>query len=382
MRVLLTGARAPVTLDLARRFDAAGAEVFLADSLRYPLARFSRVVRRFCVVPSPVASPEAYVESLLQTIGRHQIDWLVPTCEEVFFISAHLEKFQDVCRVLADRLETLDLIHNKWLFSRAAEGCGAEVPETHELISPDEMAKFLDDSHQWVFKPTYSRFASETLIGPDRQVAARVVPSGERTWIAQRRVEGVEHSTYSIANRGQLLAHVAYVSRYRAGRGSGIFFEPRQHAAIEDFVRQFVARHQYTGQIGFDFIVGRDDRLSVLEGNPRATSGLHLFADADPLVATILNPNGKLLRSSSSQSRMVGFAMPLWGLWQATRQLAWGRFVRDSCQARDVMFSLRDPLPLVMLPVTTVELVALALRHRKKLQQAATDDIEWNGEPL
>ncbi len=39
-RVLLTGARAPVTLDLARHFARRGHEVYFADSVHLPLARF------------------------------------------------------------------------------------------------------------------------------------------------------------------------------------------------------------------------------------------------------------------------------------------------------------------------------------------------------
>ena len=40
-RILLTGARAPVTLDLVRHFHRAGHEVYVADSIYLPLARLS-----------------------------------------------------------------------------------------------------------------------------------------------------------------------------------------------------------------------------------------------------------------------------------------------------------------------------------------------------
>ena len=44
MTILLTGTRAPATLDLARRLWREGVRVIGADSLRYPLGKFSQAI--------------------------------------------------------------------------------------------------------------------------------------------------------------------------------------------------------------------------------------------------------------------------------------------------------------------------------------------------
>jgi short-subunit dehydrogenase involved in D-alanine esterification of teichoic acids len=51
--ILLTGGRAPVTLDLARAFHRAGHTVFMAESLRGHLSQPSNAVKAHFVVPAP-----------------------------------------------------------------------------------------------------------------------------------------------------------------------------------------------------------------------------------------------------------------------------------------------------------------------------------------
>ena len=55
-RVLLTGGRAPATLDLARHLHHAGCEVFVAESVRYPICRGSNSIKELIMVPSPLQS--------------------------------------------------------------------------------------------------------------------------------------------------------------------------------------------------------------------------------------------------------------------------------------------------------------------------------------
>ena len=83
---------------------------------------------------------------------------------------------------------------------------------------------FLTEAAEWVFKPVYSRFASHTKVGPSAAEVLTIEPTPACRWIAQRRIFGVEHSTYGVAHAGRLRAHVIYRSAYRVGLGSGIYF--------------------------------------------------------------------------------------------------------------------------------------------------------------
>jgi len=380
MRILLTGARAPAALDLSRRFYASGHTVFVADSLRFGMTMFSRCVSGRFVLPRPVDSSAAYLAAMQHLIARHQIDLLIPTCEEVFYISRHRDQFP--CDVLVDDFETLAAIHNKFVFSQNAGNLFAAVPETHLLEHPDQCRRFEPESADWVFKPVFSRFATRTLIGPQSNRLSEIQPTAKDAWVAQRRVNGQEYSTYSVAKSGRLLAHSCYVSRYRAGQGSGIYFVPVTHSKIESFVRCFVEQFQFTGQIGFDLIEGEDGAVFAIEGNPRATSGVHLFSRTDRLSDALTTNSGGLIVPSEETPVMVEFAMPFWGLLDAARRQCLCQFFGDMLRSRCASFSLMDPLPSMSLPVSLLEIAWIAASDRCSLLKASTLDIEWNGESL
>jgi hypothetical protein len=288
--------------------------------------------------------------------------------------------------VVADCFDKLASIHSKWQFSRFAGNSFAAVPETRLLTDRTDLPWFRSQSADWVFKPVWSRFAARTLIGPTEARLSQLQPTAEGPWVAQQRVRGQEYSTWSLCRDGRLLAHACYTSKYRAGQGAGIYFVPAEHAGISAFVQEFVSKEHFSGQIGFDLIESADGRLWVLEGNPRATSGLHLFAAQDPLAEVLTEQQSRQDREVITPSRqsavMVEFAMPVWGLADAWRRGLVSSFVPDLYRARCAVWSVRDPLPTLALPASLLELAAVAFREKQTLMQASTRDMEWNGEPL
>lgn len=394
MRILLTGARAPVTLDLVRHFHKAGHEVFIADSFRFPIARLGRGVKKGFVVRSPALDPAGYVDDLCSLVRRERIEILIPTCEEIFFIAARREQLAALARVLCEPLDVLRALHDKAEFARAATALGAAAiaPESHAIRSATELVPWTerDDTAEWVFKPIYSRFAARTLIGPTRAAVANLRPTATDPWLAQRRVRGQEYSTYGVAQAGRLRAHACYRSLYRAGLGSGIYFIAEEPPGVREFVEAFVARAGvagggFTGQIGFDFIAGDDGRLYVLECNPRATSGLHLLP-GDGLIDALLDAPASMTAptcvSTSGPPPMLAVIMLMYALPHVLRHGGLRRLGRDMWRARDVIFRWDDPLPLLLGGLSIVEVIGIALRTRQILTRAATYDSEWNGEPL
>lgn len=389
MRVLLTGARAPVTLDLVRHFYKAGHEVFIADSFRFPIARLGWGVTKGFVVRGPALDPAGYVDDLCAIVRRERIDVLVPTCEEIFFIAARREKLAALTRVSCEPLDVLRSLHDKAEFAREVEALGgaAVAPESHVIATAAQLAPWTErgDTAEWVFKPVFSRFAARTLIGPTRATVANLRPSATDPWLAQRRIRGQEYSTYGVAQAGRLRAQACYRSQYRAGLGSGIYFLAENPPGVREFVERFVARRKFTGQIGFDFIAGDDGRLYVLECNPRATSGLHLLP-GDGLVDALLDAPASATASTCvpvpGAPPMLGVIMLMYALPHVLRHGGLRQLGRDMRRARDVIFAWDDPLPLLLGGLSIAEVVYIACRTRQILTRAATYDSEWNGEPL
>jgi predicted ATP-grasp superfamily ATP-dependent carboligase len=286
------------------------------------------------------------------------------------------------CEVFVGSFDNLQKIHNKWTFSQFASNEFAEVPDTFRIESKEQLDTFRSRSTNLVFKPVFSRFASETQIQPTSTQLDRIEPTVRKPWVAQSYISGNEFSTFSIARQGKLMAHCTYHSSFRAGVGSGICFQATSNETITKFTKQFVRQLDFTGQIGFDFIIDEGGKAWVIEGNPRATSGLHLFKPDGLLVEAILGKSDSLVEATAGSSHMVGVAMLMYGLPSSIATGRFSRFVSDLFSSKDVLFNLNDPLPFVSMPLTIGELWWKAFRNRLSLQQVTTQDIQWDGEPI
>lgn len=380
-KVLILGPRAPAALELARRFDRAGWSVHVADSVSCRLSAWSRSVARAHRLPPPRSQAGGFVAALARIVAAEGIDLIVPTCEEVFFVSRYRSALPDGVRVLADDFETLRALHSKRHFLELARDCGANVPDSAIVTGIDE-ARAWAAGGPLVLKPEYSRFGVHVRLYP-HGLPADAAPLGlAQEWVAQRYYHGTELCSYSVADRGRLLAHSVYRPAYRLRRSSSFYFEPSPNAAIRGFVERFVAKIGFTGQISFDWIVGDDGLTTVLECNPRATSGVHLFADDDPLPAALMGRAMACIEPARVRPKMLAGVMVSAGLAQAIAQGQLRAWWRDYRRADDVLAMAGDRRPPLGGLVDIASYAATALRQGCNLREAATRDIEWDGEPL
>ena len=376
MHVLILGARAPACLEWARAFDAAGWRVTVGDSLRWPVAKFSRAAPDYLRLPEPRPHPAAWIDALRAAVMAHGIDLVLPTCEESFYLAYGRDQIP--CQVMISDFDLLHQLHHKGWFAQRVQGWPVAAPETHLLTSPDALAAW-EDPADWVFKPAYSRFANRALLRPTPQQLRAMRPTPEQPWIAQRFVAGREHCSFSVLVEGRLTAHACYHPRYRVGRGSGIWFEPTDPPLIRAFLEHFGAETGYTGQVAFDYIEDADGRCHVIECNPRATSGVHLFDDQPQALVTALLGGDTEVLTPTPAPRQVALAMLLFA---AHRHGLSRQFWRDYRLARDVITRDGDRGPLPAQIPGLLEIVGRALHRRCGLLAAATADSEWNGQSM
>ena len=381
-RILLTGGRAPATLDLARHLHHAGHEVFVAESVRYPICRGSRAIRELIMVPPPRTEHRAFTQALCRIADEKHIDLLVPTCEEVFYVSRHLDHLRKYVQVFCDEFQTLEALHNKWTFSQTGAMRSVRTPKTDLISSIDDLDLSRGVTDRSVYKPVYSRFASKTLISPQRKYLERIEPSDNFPWIRQDRIQGTEFCTFSIVQNGRLNAHVCYRPAHRAGQSSGFFFEPEQHPNIENYIERFVAQCSFTGHIGFDFIEDDSGQLYVLECNPRLTSGVHLYRPSSGLAGALLSEVDAQRPMPDTQSSMLALAMVLIGFPQAAVSSTFRKTLSDFGRASDVVSRPDDRYPGVGQIVSLAYYLMRALAHGISPMDASTRDIEWDGEFL
>lgn len=378
--ILITGARAPTALEWTRRFAKNGAKIYVGDSMEFPLTRGSKWVEKYFKYPSASQHTVQFINVVKKAIEDYKIDIIIPTCEEIFYLSRFKDLLPPRCSIFCDEFNKLRTVHHKYEFLETAQGCGVSIPRTHLIETPQDLNPFLACSQSYVFKPVFSRFATRVLISPQPQHLTTLKVTSDDPWVAQQLIEGKEYCSYSIAIKGKMHAHVCYHPRFRAGQGSGIYFNSIAHPGIEKFVKMFVEKLKWHGQVAFDFIETSAGEIFVLECNPRATSGIHCLEshlDGTSLVEG---------RSTSSipanpLSKMVGLAMATYGL-KYLSLISLSEWINAFHQGRDVIWCSRDARPFFYQFLTLGEIALKSILNRTSLISTTTADGEWNGQEL
>ncbi len=376
MNILLTGGRAPATLELARAFHRAGHTVFMAESLRGHLSQPSNAIKANFVVPAPRQNKEAFLIALKHIIVENKIDMLIPTCEEIFYVS--MGRDQLPCTVFTEPIKKLNNLHNKWNFVVNAIGIDLYAPETILINSQDDLLHAYAHWRALILKPVYSRFAARTLITPPLQKALSTLKF-DSPWIAQEFLDGQPYCTYSVCHNGVIHAHTTYPSKFTAGQGATIVFEHVEHPVIFNWVKTFVKENNFTGQIAFDFIQTPNGQLYALECNPRATSGAHLLASNPMFVDAFLDPQPGYVTPLDESAHMLSTAMLMYALPNAIKNGQFINWLKKFFTSNDVIFDLKDPMPSLFQFKSIFAYLALARKHGVTPLEASTFDIEWNG---
>lgn len=379
--VMILGGRAPVALDHARRFARQGWTAYVADSVPCRISGWSRFVAGTVMLPPPRHEPARFVAALAAALIERKVDLLLPTCEEVFYVSRYRDSLPQQVTIATDRFDKLRSLHSKLEFLELARGCGALVPESAGVTS-------LAAAREWaggapvVLKPEYSRFGIHVHVYPGGIPADAPELAAQGRWVVQRFCAGEEICSYSVAVNGKLTAHVAYRPLYRLSRSSSYYFDPLDVPAVREFVARFVRKIEYTGQISFDWIRGDDGRCAVLECNPRAISGVHLFGWQDRLPDAFMSASADVVEPRAPRARMLTAAMATVGLSSALRAGRLGEWRHDFARASDVLGESGDRSPVSGSMRDFGSHVFRAWHRRCTVREATTRDIEWDGEAL
>lgn len=380
-RVLITGARAVAALDIARSLRAAGYEPHLADCSPAWVARLSRTAGPVHRYASPVDQPAAFARDIRKLIDRLDPVHIIPTCEEVFHLTAlaKADGFSDL--VLAPPSDRLATLHAKDRFAVLCRSLGLPVPETTVVADRAALEAFSGDAADHVFKPVWSRFGTRALIAPTHPELGPVSPSPEAPWVAQRRIIGEEASFYAVCHEGRIAAFCAYGSDWRLPGGASYVFRPLpadQTARLRPMA-DALAAFTGTGQIACDAIIDAEGQPWLIECNPRATSGVHLFGRSAEFGRALM---GTGEAEPAGATRHLSPALWLHGLPIALRDGRLAGWLAQSQQGSDTVAAPGDPAPVPGVLLDAAIFGLRAVRTGRSLTAAMTADIEWNGRPI
>lgn len=378
--ILLTAGRSPLTLDLARQLHEAGHRVFIAETMKLHVCRFSNSVCKSFIIPSPRFYSEDFVEALIKIVNEEKIDLIIPIYEEIIYLSKALHRFPKTCQIFCPPFEMLNTLHNKWLFYSKLRELGIETPTTH-LIKSNEDLKKVDFSTSYALKACYSRASLSLKKISSHHALPEIIFEPKNPWVVQEWLEGKKYCTYSICQSGKLMAHATYPVRYAIDGNSCITFQAIEHPGIFEWIQKFVSLLNYSGQIAFDFIELPNKKLFALECNPRATSGVHLFYAEDRIDRAFLNSATETILPKSKAHKQIAIGMMMYGWKKASRQENnFQKFFKELLSVKDVVFSFKDLKPFLFEPLVFAGIWLNSKRFKLSIPAVFTFDYEWNGE--
>lgn len=379
--VLITGARAPVSIDLSRAFLAAGYEPVLADSVVPWAAKASKAKSApIQQHPAPRHEFDAFADWLKAYVRDENPALIVPTSEEVFYVAAAAQLGEFSARVFASDIDTLKTLHSKVEFPHLLASIDVDAPTTWRIETREDLNALPGHSSDYVFKPEFSRFATATYIKPEPNVVEGLPFGTGPSWAAQTFIPGEEICFWSAARDGKILAHVAYRPLWRYGRSASYAFEHVESAAALKVAQAVAQATNFTGHLSFDIILTSDGIAIPIECNPRAVSGLHLCDAQAELAHRIMGQREGHL--DIAHRRHLSLAMVCLGLPSAIASGRLLEFVSDWNSSKDVLGRAGDKGPIAGALLDATRFAFTGLSRQRSATAETTDDIEWNGQSL
>ncbi|MDR2635865.1 MAG: ATP-grasp domain-containing protein [Campylobacteraceae bacterium] len=351
-----------MVLQSARILNSYGHTVYAADSTYVNLCLFCNKVSKFFKLPP--AKEANYKEVLIDIIKKEKIDLLIPTCEEIFYISAFLDGLKQYCEVFCDEQSKLLKLHDKWSFYQYLESKDLKTPKTY-LAS--QMPGILDK--KYIIKPRFSRFAAKVRLSAE--IDAKI---HNASYIVQNFIKGQQYCSYALVKNGKILSCISYVTILNAGRGAGILLKQTEDRDI-NAISAFIAKDlDFSGQLAFDFIKTEDGELFIIECNPRMTSGLGFVND------NFLAVVGNKKNSAHVKKPLTSLLLPIL-IYMPLQPLKTLKNLKEIFSAKETVFDIRDLLPFFMQIPMAVYWLIKGIFHGGPTA-ASTVDIEFNGDDI
>ncbi len=381
MNILITSGRSFVSLEYIRILK--GNAIFIQENQEEYICKYSNSVAGFCITASPRFEFEKYRKQIMDFISLKKIDLIIPTCEDIFYISQLKEDIESVwVKIMCDTFDKLKTFHSKKNIMEISMDLWIQIPRTIRFTKKEELLHFisLNPDFQYVVKPEYSRFAnyiSSNMIRNSVKIDDIKINLDTNSYIIQEFIGWQNVCSFSIFDNWNLVSHLNYKCLLTYNNWSATFFENFESTAILNFVKAFARKNSLSWQISFDYIMKEDGTVYLIECNPRTTSGIHLLWNDESFRQTFTGfisgaPYTEFILKSPVRN---GFLFVNLVFTFSIKKLSyWLLSLRY-----DVVFCLRDIYPFLI----QIRLLNYYKRYAKKrgmtIPQATSYDIEYDG---
>lgn len=344
-KVLLTSGQYISTISLGKQFAYKGYDVFVTDTTRLCISRRSNVFKGKLLIPSPSLQTEQFIEKMIAIVNEKKIDHLIPVGEEIFYLSKYRHLFPKHCSLFLSDFDKLHSLHNKWMFNEKLKSLGLFFPKSYLIRSLKDL-KSIPLKFPFIIKKIYSTDSLAVKEVDSFSPFLNMTFDPLNPWLVQEKIKGKTFFSFSLVHNGIISAHAVYPKKHTKN-GKELypcrFYKAIAHGKIFDWVKNFVEKEAFTGQIGFDFIEKQDGTLCALECNPRSTPGIFLFEKSQNLIPAYIDNGNPLAEPTYGLSVQRLSDM----IKIAGKNLGKKDFFCDLLTTRDLMFSYKDMLPFL-----------------------------------
>ena len=395
MRTLMTTSRMPFAVDEIRKLGETGNEVTAVDTFSASPGSHSRYVARHLEVPAPAQQTEQFVDAIAAIIAEHQIEWVLPMFEEVFYLSYHRDRLESAAtadqgvNLFFPAFDTLAKVHDKVTFAGLCRQLGLPVAESVAATTTEQLKDATTKWDHWFARAAYGRGGLNVLTNTGPLASEGRLddadPSDTDPWLVQEYLDGVDLCSWSVVHDGEVVLHSTYEHALTIDDRGGIVFEAIDSPETLAATQKLVGELGWNGQVSFDFLRTADGVHHLVECNPRPTDGCTLATPEEFDAALFGSRPAEPVVVPAGRKREIKEAV----LRDMFEHL--GRLRSDLHAAKggsDVYGQHGDNLPLLY-TVFSLQHVkayrqAMGIDHksRQDLTAAQFFDVAWDGGPI
>lgn len=384
MRVLVTSSRNPFALDIIRKLGSEGHTVVASDTYAGAMGSHSKYAHAHAVTASPTFDTDAFVADVVDIVTRHDIDVIVPSFEEAFYLAARTHDLPTGVRLYAGAFDKLARLHDKASFQRLVEEAGVPIPETVVVTDDASLTAAIERFPRYFARAAFSRggVALLTNTGPlaGQMAVEDCHPTLDQPWLVQPFIDGPMVCTYSTVVDGRVTAHCTYTAPEQWAHSTGIAFLGADSTKTLDYVQRLIHTLDagFTGQLSFDW-VDHGGELYAIECNPRPTNGVILL-EAGEFVAGLTGAADQTAVVEPGTEREIKLAVMADAFAEPLKHLPTS--LHDIIHVHDVGAGWHDGVAMMWAPASLVHGAKLARGEHAAILEALGEDIVWNGEPI
>lgn len=377
--IFITGARMPACLHIARQFGRKKYNVFVGDCDSLAVTRYSKYTK-FRKFKSPLKDEKSFIEDIIKICKSDKIEVLLPVYEEGFYISKYetlIKKELPNLKIISVKYELLSKLHHKFELEKLLEKHDINFVKSYEIMSYDDLSKYLKKGKKYVLKPDVSRFASFLKYVNYKDLKSLSLNLNfDEKYILQDYIDGEHFCLYAYVNEGKVLTLGIYPQQFTTQNvGTCLNFKNVKNKLIENLVREFVKKLNFSGQLGLDVIISKDDgKPYIIDANPRLTSGVHLFSDKDNLTDTILY---NLITKPTNGDSAIFLGLISFGIKNLFHKNLRDEYLKVIDNSKDVIFAKDDFFPFFGQIIYYILLFFKSIFKRKQIRELLLLDLNF-----